>query len=389
MKSINSLLLIISLSIVSLLTAQNPVVSVKTVSSDQKLKKDSHSYEVDPKYAHRLYKQSNANGLEAGFPIDYDQEDRDYAQSIGSSMLEFVWKLNENYTHNDTFSLTRAMVYFDTIPNGYPGNDEFVSVRNTSLKIDSIDIWINHQMSGALKNVIKVKILDNGSDTIIGKNVVGTVLWSENFIAKKSITPPGVVSPITVYPNLTLDTGQTFIVKVDFSGSINDNFELFASERDDCFGTCLSEPSIIFGNSLFYLNFISSSGTDLSGFNYIVADCDMNGTGGTPGSCEWFGPQNFLIIPYVSKGFPTGISPIIDKSISVYPNPAFDQIYIESIANLKSVSVSIFDVQGVEVLSDPVIDATKIDVSNLSNGVYTLVLNSGFNVSAVRFIVAR
>ncbi|NNC94867.1 MAG: T9SS type A sorting domain-containing protein [Chitinophagales bacterium] len=302
------------LFIVSGVFAQNNYMGQKTTTDAQVLQKSKRTLKIDPKYAHRLKQTIDDRALTLSFPLDYDQEDRDFATSIGATMDEFIWPLNSGYTNNDTFTLSRAMVFCDTFPNGTAGNSDFYPVGATTITIDSLDIWVSHVNNSGGTDSVKIRILDATGISIVGNDIVGTTLWQTTLATDTSITQAGFVAPVTVLPNLTLAQGQTFIVKVDYIGPAIDTFYVFASERDDCFGTCISEPSVIPFNSFFYLNFITGTGTNLSGFNYLVADCDGDGAGGTPGACEWFGPQNFFFFPFVTADVALSANVIADTT---------------------------------------------------------------------------
>jgi hypothetical protein len=68
-------------------------------------------------------------------------------------------------------------------------------------------------------------------------------------------------------------------------------------------------------------------------------------------------------------------------SLEVYPNPASDRIYIRSNINSPTL-VKIYDATGADVLEKLVQDNNPIDISNLSNGLYQVILQTnGFNTS--------
>ena len=61
--------------------------------------------------------------------------------------------------------------------------------------------------------------------------------------------------------------------------------------------------------------------------------------------------------------------------ITMYPNPANDQVTIEGV-NLE-LSVQIFDLSGKHILDTKLTESTVLDLSNLASGNYTVVLRSG------------
>lgn len=70
---------------------------------------------------------------------------------------------------------------------------------------------------------------------------------------------------------------------------------------------------------------------------------------------------------------------ILNKKVSIFPNPANNEISIVGDVNIKSVKV--FDILGKEVMSS--INSTSINVSQLVSGVYILKTNTG---SVSRFV---
>jgi hypothetical protein len=62
-------------------------------------------------------------------------------------------------------------------------------------------------------------------------------------------------------------------------------------------------------------------------------------------------------------------------SIEIYPNPAFDRINIRSKTN-GATRVKIYDATGVQVLEEIVHGSNAVDVSNLANGLYQLILQT-------------
>lgn len=74
-----------------------------------------------------------------------------------------------------------------------------------------------------------------------------------------------------------------------------------------------------------------------------------------------------------------------NPSISLYPNPAKDKLYLKSITKYSSGKIT--DVNGRVILHASINDAEQmIDISKLSKGIYFLKLNSGKNVTVIMFI---
>ncbi len=73
------------------------------------------------------------------------------------------------------------------------------------------------------------------------------------------------------------------------------------------------------------------------------------------------------------------------SNIKLYPNPTSNVLNIESLGNIQNVSV--FNVLGQEVLTQEVNSSTlKLDVSNLTSGIYVIKTMIDGNVSSTKFI---
>jgi len=76
------------------------------------------------------------------------------------------------------------------------------------------------------------------------------------------------------------------------------------------------------------------------------------------------------------------------NEISIYPNPTSDQFYIETNATDK-LNVDLYDVNGRHVFSARVMDKSKINVTTLENGAYTLTIKTGERVINKKLIILR
>ena len=83
---------------------------------------------------------------------------------------------------------------------------------------------------------------------------------------------------------------------------------------------------------------------------------------------------------------PVGITENLKESnILIYPNPSNSFIDIET--TLTDYSLSLFDIMGKLILKNEAIqNKTRIDVSNLSNGIYFLQLATEDNIISKKFI---
>lgn len=75
-----------------------------------------------------------------------------------------------------------------------------------------------------------------------------------------------------------------------------------------------------------------------------------------------------------------------NKSIKVYPNPAKDVISIEDTQLNPDEVISVFNLEGQLVMSKKLINSkTKIEISNLSNGIYLLKISDRDKTEVIKF----
>ena len=83
-----------------------------------------------------------------------------------------------------------------------------------------------------------------------------------------------------------------------------------------------------------------------------------------------------------------GTNPIAyDRNFNIYPNPANDKITIDygNLENVEDWNIKIINILGQEVLNQPM-DTDKINVSELSKGVYIIRISDGVNQADKKFI---
>jgi outer membrane receptor for monomeric catechols len=69
-------------------------------------------------------------------------------------------------------------------------------------------------------------------------------------------------------------------------------------------------------------------------------------------------------------------------TLSIYPNPATDHIFVDGVQNIKSIKV--YSILG--CLEKEVFNTHKIEVSNLASGIYVVKVRNGTNVISKKFI---
>ena len=164
------------------------------------------------------------------------------------------------------------------------------------------------------------------------------------------------------------------------------------ASRNQFFNFELDSGINIFGK--FYVGFIQKSadflniGFDLNNNNQRFLFVNLNGV--------WVNSSkagSLMINPVfgnIKPGLVTGNKTIKSQSFIVFPNPADNLIYINTgIDNNSPLSASIYDLTGRLVLSAYIQD-NKLDISNLSNGLYILkVAGEKTNFSPVKLLIKR
>jgi PKD repeat protein len=86
----------------------------------------------------------------------------------------------------------------------------------------------------------------------------------------------------------------------------------------------------------------------------------------------------------------TGIEELTSEQISIYPNPANDYITISIDNSIEFATISLIDVLGKEIMSRNVTQSTsQLNLSGISNGIYSLKLKDEHNHSFTKLIVVN
>ena len=188
-----------------------------------------------------------------------------------------------------------------------------------------------------------------------------------------------------------LTSGGTDALSLKLSSPIikNNIYTVIFYTRSTGFPPCpvkigISNIDTLFGDTIF----ISSIPTDtciwnqnifsfiaLDSAKYITVTCG----GASNITSQWIQVDNFVL----DTGNTTSIKKVIENNlpVTIYPNPAKDKIYIESKGNIE---VKVFNILGNEILTTK---QKEIDISNLSEGVYYVQVNTNRNISTQKIIV--
>lgn len=93
----------------------------------------------------------------------------------------------------------------------------------------------------------------------------------------------------------------------------------------------------------------------------------------TEGTLEFLGKTIF----YFSEGTATNVGTLNQVEISIYPNPASDQISFNWNSSYEKLSLEIYQITGSKLLEKSVSPGTVLPISHLSNGMYIFKLLNG------------
>lgn len=281
-----------------------------------------NSPKKDPTFVNRKQVHPSANrALQTAFAIDYVSVDALYAQAIGTDFYydnEFLQ--NNRYKNSDFFTLTTGAINFDSLEyiDALSQLPTFVPRATTTLTLDSVDFIFQHTNVSGTNDTLHLTVYDRdsfkvSSFTLTTGKITNNIVW-DTFIVVNQTIPTNfgddgsggfLFTDLTVYPNKTFATGKTFGFRFEFSGDTSDHFFPITNFRDDCGNSCVAAPTaadnpLALPSSLYYLNLITSGGTNLSGINRVGYDCNSDGIAGTPGQCEEFVIQNWRVTPFVT-----------------------------------------------------------------------------------------
>ncbi|HYV92870.1 MAG TPA: T9SS type A sorting domain-containing protein [Chitinophagales bacterium] len=80
----------------------------------------------------------------------------------------------------------------------------------------------------------------------------------------------------------------------------------------------------------------------------------------------------------LSSAFTTGVTnlSVVNDEIIIFPNPATDEIFIKGFSFFGKTSVSVFDMEGREIISNENYRGETINISSLENGIYLVKIKS-------------
>lgn len=190
-----------------------------------------------------------------------------------------------------------------------------------------------------------------------------------NFTSLKTIVNKGSSASITIYPAWSASVySEGYAVWIDYNidGDFADAGELVFSK---------AASTATSATGTFTIPTTATTGT-----TRMRVSMKYNGI---PTSCESFSygeVEDYSIEISAAKSFQSGIITNTEVKATVYPNPATSYVYVEFKSNQsENATLRIIGVDGKLAISETIaiqedVNKFKLDVSNLNNGVYQLIL---------------
>ena len=197
------------------------------------------------------------------------------------------------------------------------------------------------------------------SDTVYS-NIYVDLPVSVSFTIQKDSTQPHVWN---VYPNYPSGTVDVYWSWGDFDGS---------------FGFY---PSYTYANPGIYNVCVSAYTSSGCSANFCLTDSLYRIANSTYDS---------VVQINVMQNQTSGISThnTQNSTYKIYPNPAQNNFTVEVSTNEKQ-TISLFDINGKQVLSQTITGTTNIDASNLANGVYNISIANNYGVVNKRLVIVK
>ena len=269
---------------------------------------------------------NSSRSASSSFVLDYDGNDETYATNLTYTYSRYLWDINSRYPNSEALSMRYAAVFFDTLQY-VDGNNalQFYPRSKSTVTLDSFDVLFVHNHVTNNNDSIKFTVFNPAAKVVTGygsptATFTTPSLWDTTIVVNSTI--PLNTTNFTVWtfaPNVSMPQGQSFGIRIDFAGDTANKFQTIAGFRDECSEACQGEISVAGNNSAYYMNLITQTNQNLSGYfendgqGAIYYDCDASG-GYTVGGCENFPIQNWVIPAYVTATIDYGVSLSANKS---------------------------------------------------------------------------
>ncbi|MBK8657398.1 MAG: T9SS type A sorting domain-containing protein [Bacteroidetes bacterium] len=333
--------------------------------------------------------------------LDYDGIDELYATDAGFTYARFIWDLNKRWP-NTEFAMDYAAVFFDSLMYADVNGDiTFFPKAKTTVTVDSFDAFFIHVNNTGTPDTLKFTVFNTAAATLTGTGAAEVLntpsLWDTTIITTTTIPLNTTQFTIlTFYPNITLPQGQSFGLRVDFTGDTTHTFQVLAGYRDECSDACQAEFSYAGLNTGYYLN-LTSGTNNFSGYsgplgpNAVFYDCDQSGSF-TVGGCENFPIQNLVFPAYITASVDYGVAITADSlrgcpgatltlNANAFGSSALPYTYSWNTTQGTLTSTTDAEVGLIIGNSNATVTVTVTDANNATTTASVLVSSRGINIS--------
>ncbi len=260
---------------------------------------------------------SSSRSTTVPFALDYATTEAFVADQESATFGVYLWDVNNRHANTNSLSLRYYTVLFDTLlinlgdGAGNVVGTTFIPKQSATLTLDSFDVWAQHEHTTSGTDTVKITVYNTASLGLSGSgangNLTQTSLWDTTLYLTSALpVTTGSWSVLSFHPNLSLAQGETFGIRVDYTGDTANHFSTGAGYRENCGDQAGALPSPARDNSLYYINFTQGA-SNLSGVNSI----------GIPGSpCPELWIQDLFIFPYVTADVEYGAAVVSEKSVA-------------------------------------------------------------------------
>ncbi len=305
-------------------------------------------------------------------------------QSPLHSKLSVLLEWHQNDPVSPEEELRNDVIYsYQNNRNPFIDHPEFVCEIYPCVTTTASELFISEYIEGSSYN-----------KAIEIANYTGSTVDLSNYSIKKQANGSGSWTNLTL--SGTLADGEVYIVShSNASSSITNVADMTTSSNSITFNG--NDPVALYNSS----TLIDIIGTHNGGSSYFAKDVtmvrkasvDMPNTAYTTDEWNIESKDEFVFIGYHEFGTLTKSSiaaleapeEIAEETIlSVYPNPAQYELHYSINENI--VDVNVFDVQGKmqNVFVD--INSNTLDVSNLSQGIYVIAIQTEKEIKTIQFV---
>ncbi len=328
--------------------------------------------------------------------IDYDAVDENYAVQVSQGvMTRYSWQVNSRFPADSFATFHYAVAVYDSLINADPTTGNVITFPKSaaSFTLDSLSIPYIHRNTSGTNDTIKITIYNRTGlvipQALTTNNVSGTVLWDTTIITNVSLNDDQAFSKeFLVYPNLNFAAGNTFAVRFDYTGPIQDEMLILVSYRDDCSAECIAAPSAAGENTIVKANMQGPNTLVFTG-DGVVVDCNDDNI---QDPCEWYYFQNVVFIPFITATVQYGATinadipaacpnEVVTLTANAFGTEDLPVEYAWSSTSGTLTSNSGQQVSLVTGTTNAVVTVTVTDANNVTTSSTFTVLSRGINVT--------